>query len=514
MKKTLSILLLLIFLSAYPLPANAYIAPDYLSDYFVKYQKYLNEIRIGYTWDSTKGSPNVVVAVIDDGVYLNHPDLKDNIWYNKKEINGNSTDDDGNGYSDDYYGWNFINNSPEMTVKGKHGTMVAGIIGARGDNNIGIAGIAWNVKLMSLIACNSTGCPEDAIKNAIRYAANNGVDVINLSLGRNGTYSYLHEPFNEVINYAYQKGVVIVAAAGNGDVEGGFGKDLGKFPVSPVCNETGDQIIGVSATAEGEEYLTSWSNYGGCAQISAPGENIITTAPPNYSNFDVEYDIGDGTSFSAPIISGVAALIRSYNRLISNVEVIKTINAAGKPGYSQKIDTRAIFDSLNRSVDLLSVNPSIAKPGDELIVQSSNFNSGRTVKLIGPSMVTLTNKDVIYVSGDIFQIKVPTTNLKAGKYTIDVDGVKLHDAFQLSQSAPQSQQPLITVDNILGLQAGWLIKNIEFVEVFSVDENFCLHWIINEKAAERFYGPTWNHYGVIKKFDSIPRGYKFCEKIE
>ena len=129
-------------------------------------------------------------------------------------------------------------------------------------------------------------------------------------------------------------------------------------------------------------------------------------------------------------------------------------------------------------------------------------------------MVTLTNKDVIYVSGDIFQIKVPTTNLKAGKYTIDVDGVKLHDAFQLSQSAPQSQQPLITVDNILGLQAGWLIKNIEFVEVFSVDENFCLHWIINEKAAERFYGPTWNHYGVIKKFDSIPRGYKFCEKIE
>ncbi len=145
---------------------------------------------------------------------MNHPDLRDDIWTNQKEIGGNGKDDDNNGYIDDTYGWNFISDTKDMTPTGSHGTMVAGIIGAVKNNSTGISGIASGVKLMSLIAYDSSGgCQVDAVTKAIKYAADNGANIINLSLGTSGATNYT-DKYNDVICYAYNKGVVVVASAG------------------------------------------------------------------------------------------------------------------------------------------------------------------------------------------------------------------------------------------------------------------------------------------------------------
>ncbi len=513
MIKTLCNLFLLVALLFFPLSVNAYVHPSTLNDTYAKYQYYFYTINMGELWGMTTGSPNVVVAVIDDGVYLNHPDLKENVWQNKDEIRGNGKDDDNNGYADDYYGWNFFDNSPEMTVKGKHGTMVAGIIGAKGNNGIGVAGIAWNIKIMPLIACNDVYCDRDAVVKSIKYAVDNGADVINLSLGSVGTHTQLYDAYNEVIKYAYDRNVVVVAAAGNGDIESGFGKDLADFPVSPVCNEFGDQIIGVASTKKSVDELTRWSNYGGCSQVSAPGEEILSTAPLNMSDYTVEYDFGDGTSFSAPIVSGVAALIRSLNRKISNYEIINLINKSGEgSAYTKRINVNLLLSGIGKSVDLFSVDKTTVLPGDYVYVNCNNFNSDYAVKLVGPTIIELPKNNVSYVSQNKFRIKVPELNISKGVYSIDVDGVKLINAFTVSESGKIEQGTAGEQVNGLSLQPGWLIKNNKFVEVFSVDNNLCLHWIVNEKAAEKYFGHSWNK--VIKEYSQIPAGYSYCENMQ
>ena len=140
-------------------------------------------------WNQRNSSPNVVVAVIDGGIQLNHPDLIENIWVNKDEIFNSGDDDDDNGYKDDYYGWNFADNVPKP-VPDEHGTHVAGIIGAEGNNGIGISGVTWDVQLMPLDIFGKEGDgAADMYKfwyrvlDAIDYAVDNGADIINMSLG-------------------------------------------------------------------------------------------------------------------------------------------------------------------------------------------------------------------------------------------------------------------------------------------------------------------------------------------
>ena len=134
-------------------------------------------------WALRNSSPNVTVAVIDGGIDINHEDLDDNLWVNPGEIPGNLIDDDNNGLTDDYHGWNFANNSP-LNIGDNHGTHVAGTIGAEGNNNTGVTGVTWDVNLMSLdVFGGPLGGSDIAIIDAIYYAVNYGADVINMSLG-------------------------------------------------------------------------------------------------------------------------------------------------------------------------------------------------------------------------------------------------------------------------------------------------------------------------------------------
>ena len=273
-------------------------------------------------WDYFVGSEEVTVAIIDNGFDTLHPDLRNNLWVNKKEIKNNDIDDDKNGYVDDVYGWNFLddNNDPRPSVSDlsgnkesgvvfNHGTIVAGIIGAVGNNNEGIAGINWRVKMMNLKVVGNEGTGSmSVLPEAIYYAVDNGADVINISMvgdDEDGGVS-------EAVKYAYDMGVVVVAAAGNNYYY------LNDSPMYPVCADKGKNenwLLGVSAIDE-SHHLASFSNIGNdCIDITAPGINITSTVRYSpTSGFEEKYSGGwNGTSFAAPMVSGAAALIKSIH---------------------------------------------------------------------------------------------------------------------------------------------------------------------------------------------------------
>ncbi len=247
------------------------------------YQQYLQQSKIDQAWSFSHGSSEVIVAVIDDGIYTGHPDLDSNMWINFNEIEGNGKDDDNNGYIDDRWGWDFVSDSKDMTTLGTHGTMVAGIIGSESNNNTGVTGINWNVKLMPIIACDDIGCDDDSIKKGIKYAVDNGADIINLSLG--GDVFNYSDNFNEIIKYAFDKNVLVVVAAGNGDIEGGIGRNLNVTKVSPVRNDSNqNMVLGVGAIDINNE-ITSWSNYGNCVDILCTRRRNCFYRSPNLQHF-------------------------------------------------------------------------------------------------------------------------------------------------------------------------------------------------------------------------------------
>jgi len=270
-------------------------------------------------WDFTTGSSDVVVAVLDNGFDYLHPDLADNVWTNTDEIPNNQLDDDQNGYVDDVYGWNFAdnNNNPRPDVlllneaqreenNFSHGTFVAGIIGAVGNNGRDGAGINWKVKLMNVKTVGNDGEGDiNQLGSAIRYAVDNGADILNISLVTPTDFEDVHR----AVDYAYEHNVLIVAASGN------MLQDLNMFPAYPVCFDTAQfqKIIGVSAISKDHRHAI-FSNIGSsCIDITAPGVDINSTvffSPENQLN--EEYHKGwNGTSFSTPMVSGAAALIKS-----------------------------------------------------------------------------------------------------------------------------------------------------------------------------------------------------------
>lgn len=339
------------------------------NDEYSSFQLYLKQINLPQAWGFASNRRMITVAVIDDGVYNNHPDLKNKMWENTDEIIGNSIDDDKNGYIDDYYGWDFIYNTSDVTPLGSHGTQVAGIIGAEKDNGIGIAGVNSNIKIMPLIVCDDSGCMD--YSKAIRYAVDNGAEVINLSLGTDAVSGYTTS-VNDAIEYAYQHNVLIVTAAGNGDTVGGIGFDLTQIPQSPVCNndQKGNRVIGVGAVDE-NNHRTSWSNYGSCVDIWAPGVDIVSTAVPAYNTSGDLYDLGDGTSFSAPIITGIVSLLKASYPTITSQEAIDLLMQNSNNGI---VDA---YKTLN--ANFISTNIQIEKPKTNLVAKEEDnvYNSSQ-----------------------------------------------------------------------------------------------------------------------------------------
>jgi len=249
------------------------------------------------------GDSSVIVAVIDSGVDYNHEDLKDNMWVNAKEIPDNGRDDDGNGYIDDYYGVDIIAGRGNGDDTNGHGTHVAGIIAAR-NNNVGVMGIAYNVKIMSVKAAMHNGTLNQAdIAKAVLYAYENGAEVINMSFG--GTACSI--AVQDALATAYTR-CVLVASAGN---NGYPNEPTLTFPI-PLPNYPAalTYVLGVMSVDETgmESVFTNWDAYsfnGVEYELYAPGENIMSTLPGN------KYGYLSGTSMAAPVVSAFAAILRS-----------------------------------------------------------------------------------------------------------------------------------------------------------------------------------------------------------
>ncbi len=253
------------------------------------------------------GSSDVVIAVIDTGVDYTHLDLRNNIWVNPGEIPDNGIDDDGNGYVDDVYGWNCVGDNNDPMDDNGHGTHVAGIIAAE-NNDIGSVGIAYNCKIMVLKAGNSSGYFNNSdIAEAIQYAYMNGASVINMSFGG----SLLSVAVEEALENAYDS-CVLVAAAGNDRSCNNL------YCNNPNCVEKSvsypaalPYVIGVMSTNADGSRVSGFSNYDHCPyneieyEVYAVGENIRSTWPGN------KYATLSGTSMAAPVVSAVAALLRS-----------------------------------------------------------------------------------------------------------------------------------------------------------------------------------------------------------
>ena len=290
-------------------------------------------------WKIRSTSPDVVVAVIDNGVDLKHEDLINNLWVNAGEIPDNGEDDDGNGLADDYHGWDFSRNSP-LGDGYNHGTHVAGTIGAEGNNGIGVTGVTWDVNLMSLdVLSGPIGGSDEAIWSAIRYAADNGADVINMSLGLDVNLTvdeYIkqkpdtHKGNVEALTYAVEKGVTVVIAAGNSN--NNFNDGWISDPA--YLSGTIPGVISVAATANTGQRAV-YTNYGSEVSIAAPGGDIqselnlanglIATAPRNpqetWYPFGPLYGAMEGTSMAAPVVTGAIALMLGENPYLNPAQV-------------------------------------------------------------------------------------------------------------------------------------------------------------------------------------------------
>ncbi len=254
-------------------------------------------IQMERAWETSTGSRDIVVAILDTGVDVNHPDLAENIWTNTGEIPDNDLDDDGNGYVDDVHGWNFADKdnqiSPDADTASihSHGTQVAGVIAGLGDNGQGVCGVNWQVSIMALRLSLDISSKEIAL--ALDYAVANGAHVVNMSFSGDGFGPEGDPLVKDAIDHAFSRGVLLVASAGNTDT------------LKPNFPAAYYHVMAVAST-NGEDMKTGHSSFGNWVDIAAPGTDIVTT------NLNNEYIATAGTSFSSPYVAAVGALILAH----------------------------------------------------------------------------------------------------------------------------------------------------------------------------------------------------------
>jgi|GEM_PF-3758816 len=263
-------------------------------------------IRAVSAWDNYTGSGVTIVAIFDTGVDVNHPDLKNRIWGNGAEIPGDGIDNDGNGIVDDFHGASFNqgNVTGDVLDGDGHGTAVAGLIGATGNNGVGVAGVNWSATILPLKVIQAGQALDGDLLQAMDYAAKAGAKIWNLSLG-GGAYS---RAMSDAFDAASNRGIIVVSAAGNNSQNNDINPH---FPSS----YTAENVIAVAAT-DANDRLARFSNFGiASVDIAAPGTNLLTTLPGG------NYGTRQGTSMAAALVSGALSLLwdRSPNASASQV---------------------------------------------------------------------------------------------------------------------------------------------------------------------------------------------------
>ncbi|MDR3199795.1 MAG: S8 family serine peptidase [Planctomycetaceae bacterium] len=290
-----------------------------VNDPDVSKQWALDSINVGTAWNVSNGT-GVVVAVLDSGTTLTHPDLHDNIWINTEEIAGDGLDNDNNGFIDDINGWNFVSGNSNITDTDGHGTHVTGIIGAAGNNSTGGVGAAPGVRILPVkVISGSTGSTANIV-SAINYVIDlksHGVNVavVNMSLG------YYSEDIavGKAIEDAGNAGIVVVASAGNN------GSDNDTKSHYPSGYNYLDNLISVASIDQNGQPASN-SNYGRTTvDLAAPGVSIYSTTKNG------SYGLMSGTSMAAPFVSAAAAILAANNPALSPAEIKAGIMNSAEP---------------------------------------------------------------------------------------------------------------------------------------------------------------------------------------
>jgi thermitase len=302
---------------------------------------------------SSKTPKPIVVAVIDTGVDINHPDLKSNIWKNPNEIPANHIDDDHNGFVDDVYGWNFASNNNSVADNHGHGTHIAGIIAANGRSRPDVKGVAPNAEIMVIKYYDPFSTGADNLKasvDAIYYAIRMKADIINYSGG--GIEKSSEE--ENALRLAERSGILVVAAAGN---ERSNSDVKGFYPASYGLKN----ILSVTAHDEHSDVLP-FSNYGShSVQIAAPGKNILSTLPNN------KFGEMTGTSQATAFVSGACALLMEQHKDFQRPEqVIYHLAATGS--FERTLFGKTIFKTRLNILRALSMSESDSKLPQKLDV--------------------------------------------------------------------------------------------------------------------------------------------------
>lgn len=381
----------------------------------------MRKVSAPEAWDITAGDPSVIVGVIDTGVDYTNEDLKQNMWRNPGEIPGNHVDDDGNGYIDDFYGFNFAADEPangwDPMDTDDHGSHVSGIISARGNNGIGISGTGWYTGIMALKATRNDGLFYDsdaieAVQYAVKMKRDYGVNIVALNASWGGPgYNPL---MKDAIDEADRQGIVFVAAAGNGG-DDDTGDNLDEKPFYPASYPS-TNILSVAASDENDS-LASFSNYGLTqVDLAAPGVNIFSTyrrlhgqetevrlGLETISSYSLEYsgntppgglilpviDCGMGNSsidYPAQVAGNIALIERGELTFKEKVQLAQAAGAVAAVIFNNET---GIFSG------------TLGEPGEWIPVVSVSREDGHKIQSALPTMLTLVNSfsDYGYMEG-------------------------------------------------------------------------------------------------------------------
>ncbi|HQI50350.1 MAG TPA: S8 family serine peptidase, partial [bacterium] len=319
-------------------------------------------------WETATGSTSIIVGIVDSGIDYRHPDLRANLYTNPGEdpwsnpddpTTGNKIDDDGNGYIDDWKGYNFYTDTNDPYDENGHGTHVAGIVGAAGNNGVGVSGVCWQVRLLPLrfLDASGNGNVGDEIE-AIEYGVRTGVRDFNNSWGGADKSTFLEE----AVQLAHDHNALFVAAAGNDGV------NTDTTPEYPACLQI-DNVVSVAASDQGDQRAL-WgddnddntndcgfacsnavaavpgSNYGPASvDLAAPGKDIYSTVPGGYAVFS-------GTSMAAPFVSGAAALLLARNFSLTDLQL--------KQRLLSSVDPLSAFSGLTVTAGRLNLQKALA----------------------------------------------------------------------------------------------------------------------------------------------------------
>jgi subtilisin family serine protease len=361
-------------------------------------------------WQVATGDGSAVVGVIDTGVDFGHPDLAGRMWTNPGESGGgkesNGVDDDGNGYVDDWRGWDWVNNDSDPFDDNRHGTHVAGTIGAVGNNGVGVAGVSWNVKIMALkfLGSGGSGTTANAVK-AVLYAAAKGAHITNNSWGGGG----FSQALLDAILAADSSGALFIASAGNSNVDTDTNVHYPSGYRAP-------NVISVAAT-DSSDAKASFSNYGRASvHVGAPGVHVYSTVPGG------GYEFLSGTSMASPHVSGAAALAKSVYPAASDLGLKALL--LGTADANPSLSGRTVTGSR------LNVNTAVrcsAAPKLVVVSPSPNFraDAGQAVpvQLIATSCATPGGVSVS-ATGDGAQIALTARadGLYEGTYVAPAEG--------------------------------------------------------------------------------------------